>query len=153
MDKRKLDSAVGKSSAEQHIRKSVHIMWKIYSPTPSETGSLAGWLAGKKFKNFKACCRLKYSIFCFVYPRYSIVSAILVHFQCFFGLIRLFYKVWNFPKPYDFVSIPDYLLLPQWMICIWWSHESKAFQKVIYTPTSWNLLLSFLPFLGYDESL
>ena len=45
-------------------------------------GWLAGWLADKiqaKSKNFKTFCRIEYSIFCFVYPRYSIVSAILIH--------------------------------------------------------------------------
>ena len=49
-DKRNGHGAVGKSSSEQHFRKSAaitFIMWNFWSPTPSGTGSygrLAGWL-------------------------------------------------------------------------------------------------------------
>ena len=50
-DKRNRHGAVGKSSSEQHFRKSAaitFIVWNFWSPTPSATGSysrLAGWLA------------------------------------------------------------------------------------------------------------
>ena len=40
--KRKLDGAVDESSADQEIRKSdatVHNLWKIWRPAPSETGT------------------------------------------------------------------------------------------------------------------
>ena len=56
-DKGNRHGAVGKSSSEQHFRKSAAITFivsKFWSPTPSATGSygrqagwLAGWLAGR----------------------------------------------------------------------------------------------------------
>ena len=50
-DKRNRHGAVGKSSSEQHFRKSAAItiiVWNFWSPTPSATGSYgrqAGWQA------------------------------------------------------------------------------------------------------------
>ena len=52
-DKRNCHGAVGKSSSEQHFRKSAAItfvMWNFWSPTPSGTGSYgrqAGRQAGR----------------------------------------------------------------------------------------------------------
>ena len=99
MVKKKLDGAVDYSSesADQKIRKwdaTVHNLGKIWRPAPSGTGSysrLAGWLAGwpsvpladeiwARLEIAKACCRSKYSSFCFVQLRYCIVSATLMHF-------------------------------------------------------------------------
>ena len=70
MDKRKLDGAVDKSSAQSDAI--VHNLWKIWRPVPSGTrsyGRLAGSLADEiwaRLEIFNACCRLKYSIFRFV---------------------------------------------------------------------------------------
>ena len=67
-DKSNRHGAVGKSSLEQHFRKSAAItiiVSNFWSPTPSATGSygrLAGRLADKiqvNFKNFKIGCMSK----------------------------------------------------------------------------------------------
>ena len=74
-DKRNRHGAVGKSSSEQHFRKSAAItiiVWDFWSPSPSATGSYgrqAGWQAGRQagwlademqvnFKIFKIGCTL-----------------------------------------------------------------------------------------------
>ena len=53
----------------------------------AEPGLTAGWLADKiwaRLEILKACCRSKYLIFCFVQPRYYIVSTTLMHCKRFF---------------------------------------------------------------------
>ena len=74
-DKRNRHGAVGKSSSEQHFRKSAAItiiVCNFWSPTPSATGSY-GRLAGRQadeiqvnFEIFKIGCRSKYSTCRFV---------------------------------------------------------------------------------------
>ena len=74
-DKSNRHGAVGKSSSEQHFRKSAAITFIVrnfWSPTPSATGSY-GRLAGRQadeiqvnLKIFKVGCRSKYSSYCFV---------------------------------------------------------------------------------------
>ena len=75
---RKLDGVMDESSANQEILKSsptpyVHITCEKSGSLHLEelglmAGRLAGWLGDKiqKSKNFKACCSLKYLIFCFI---------------------------------------------------------------------------------------
>ena len=87
MVKRKLDGVLDESSADQDFRKpgmTVHNLCKIWRPAPSGTGSYgrqSGSLADKIWARLEilACSRSKYSIFCFVYPRYCIVSETLMH--------------------------------------------------------------------------
>ena len=78
MVKRKLDSTVDKSSADQEIckfDKIEHILWKIWKPAPCKIGSYgkqSGSLADKiqdRLKILKACCNMKYLIFHFVKRR------------------------------------------------------------------------------------
>ena len=70
-DKRNRHGAVGKSSLEQHFRKSAAItiiVLNFWSPTPSATGSY-GRQADEiqvNFEIFKIGCRSKYSICRFV---------------------------------------------------------------------------------------
>ena len=74
-DKRNRHGAVGKSSLEQHFRKSAAItlvVLNFWSPTPSATGSFgrqAGRQADKiqvNYEIFKVGCRSKHSTCCFV---------------------------------------------------------------------------------------
>ena len=86
-DKRNRHGAVGKSSSEQHFRKSAAITFIVWSPTPSATGSYGRQADEIKvnFKIFKVGCRLKYSTCRFVLPRYSIITALPMHSSRFFG--------------------------------------------------------------------
>ena len=88
-------------------------MCKISSPTPRSNSKGAGWLAG-----WLACrqvdkMEVKFKIFKAMYIIYNIQSsALLCQDMAFLTLFqlntiaRLFYKVLNLAKPYDFALIP-----------------------------------------------
>ena len=75
----------------------------------AQPGLLAGWQADEiqvNFEIFKVGCRSKYSTYRF---RYSIITALLMHFSRFFRvkpIARLVFKAQNFWKPYNFPPIP-----------------------------------------------
>ena len=66
---------------------------KNWTCTHSGTGSYGRQAGGRqvadeihvKSEIFKNCCTSKDSTFCFVQPRYSIITAVEMHFRCFFG--------------------------------------------------------------------
>ena len=58
------------------------------------------------FEIFKANCTPKHSSFRFIYPRYSIITAVLMRFFRVKSIARLFFKVRKSKKPYDFLPIP-----------------------------------------------
>ena len=72
-DKRNRHGTVGKSSSEQHFRKSATITFVCEISGAlhlAQPGLMAGWLAGKRntgeFQNFQVGCRSKYSTCRFV---------------------------------------------------------------------------------------
>ena len=68
-DKRNRHGAVGKSSSEQHFRKSAaitFIVWKFWSPTPGLTAGRQADEIQVNFEIFKVGCRSKYSTCRFV---------------------------------------------------------------------------------------
>ena len=63
------------------------------------------------FEIFKVGCRSKYSTCRFVYPRYSIITALPMHSSRFFRvkpIARLIFKVRNFPEAVQFPTNPYY---------------------------------------------
>ena len=63
------------------------------------------------FEIFKVGCRSKYSTYRFVQPRYSIITALQMHFSWFFRvkpIARLIFKARNFPEPVPFLTNPYY---------------------------------------------
>ena len=122
-DKRNSHGAVGKSSSEQHFRRSAAITFigeisgALHLAQPGLTaGRQAGRQAGKQadeiqvnFEIFKVGYRPKYSTCRFVLPRYSIITALPMHSSRFFrvkSIGRLFYEVRKIRKPYNFLPIP-----------------------------------------------
>jgi len=68
-------------------------------------GRLAGWLAGKpadkivlNLEIFKIIYWMKYSTFCYVYQRYSVIIVVPMHFSGFFCVKTTLRWIFDMPK-------------------------------------------------------
>ena len=111
---RKIDGAVNESSANQEIHKSnttLHNLWKIWRPAPSGTRThcrLAVWQTkfGRGLKFYKLSVDWFSGLLAKELHGFSNTDAFLTLFSSKHFSTRLFYTVWNYAKPYDFISIP-----------------------------------------------